>query len=171
MRRGDERVARVVNGHHGHPALDRAGVGLSTFANKGVLWFSIAALLCLTGHRRAAVRGSLSLLAASATANLVVKRMLGGPRPPLETVRHARRLADHPASPSFPSGHSASAFAFATGVTLELPWMGFVLYPLAAAVAATRLLVGAHWASDVVGGATLGSVVAVAGSAVSKPKR
>ncbi|KOS53769.1 bifunctional phosphatase PAP2/diacylglycerol kinase family protein, partial [Rhodococcus rhodochrous] len=67
-----------------------------------------------------------------------------------------------PRSSSFPSGHSASAAAFATGMALESPLTGAVLAPVAAAVAYSRVHTGVHWPADVVTGVALGTAVALA---------
>ena len=62
---------------------------------------------------------------------------------------------------SFPSGHTSTAFATATALTYAYGWKAAALaYPLAVFVAAARLSDDAHWASDVVGGAFLGTLVA-----------
>lgn len=143
--------------------VDGALVGLSRAADHGVLWFALAALLVLAGRPREAARGAASLALASAAANLVGKQLFGGVRPLVVDVPVGRRLARVPTSPSFPSGHAASAVAFATGAALESPRAGAALAPLAGAVAFSRLHVGVHWLSDVVGGAALGAAVAVAG--------
>ncbi len=72
-------------------------------------------------------------------------------------------MADPPTSPSFPSGHSASAAAFVTGVAIEWPTVGLALTPLAGLVLYSRLHTGSHWFSDVAAGAALGVGVALAG--------
>ena len=62
---------------------------------------------------------------------------------------------------SFPSGHTSTAFASATALTYAYGWKAaLVAYPLAAFVAAARVSDDAHWASDVVGGAFLGTLIA-----------
>jgi undecaprenyl-diphosphatase len=68
-----------------------------------------------------------------------------------------------PWTSSFPSGHSASAAAFAIGAALERPRTAAVLVPLAAAVGYSRVRVGVHYPSDVVAGAAIGAGVALAG--------
>lgn len=163
VRRIDRAAATLINGRQRHPVSDRAWKRLSHSADHGTLWLTTAAGLLLLGNRRAGSRGALSLGMASLIANAVGKNLVGGPRPLLDDVPLARQLRRQPRSASFPSGHTASAVAFVTGVALESPRTGLVLAPLAAAVSYSRLKVGAHWLSDVVGGALLGAGVAVAG--------
>ncbi|PPI10347.1 hypothetical protein C5D04_14440 [Rathayibacter sp. AY1D2] len=166
VRRADARAARRLNAGRPSPVVDGALVGLSRAADHGVLWAGVGVLLLLAGRPREALRGTASLAAASALANLVGKRVFGGDRPLLVDVQVGRRLATVPTSASFPSGHAASAAAFAAGVALESPRVGAAVAPLAAAVAFSRLHVGVHWLSDVLGGAALGAAVAVVGRAV-----
>ncbi|MGO4690033.1 phosphatase PAP2 family protein [Glaciibacter sp. 2TAF33] len=166
VRRMDDRVAHAINHRTVHPAVDRGYSALSRRADRGVLWLMAAGLLVVFGRFRPALRGLASLAVASLLANLVGKNVFGGERPHLAHVPVARQLLTSPTSPSFPSGHSASAAAFVTGVALESPRAGAVLAPLAAAVAYSRMHTGAHWFSDVVGGVALGAFVATVGKAV-----
>lgn len=64
-----------------------------------------------------------------------------------------------PTSSSFPSGHSAAAFAFATGVGHEWPAVGVPLRGLAAVVAYSRVHTGVHYPGDVIAGSLLGGVL------------
>jgi membrane-associated phospholipid phosphatase len=101
------------------PRLDVAMRRLSRAADHSKLWFAAAAGLALAGGpggRRAARRGLASLGLASAFANLVAKPLTVRSRPQREEAEVlARRHVPMPRSSSFPSGHTASAFAFATG--------------------------------------------------------
>jgi undecaprenyl-diphosphatase len=128
-------------------------------ANYSRLWLGVAAGLVLTGRadaRRAAVRGLVSLAVASATANVLAKGLSGRARPAVAQVPVVRRLRRAPLTTSFPSGHAASAAAFATGASLEMPALAVAVGGLAAAVAGSRIVTGAHYPSDVVAGAALG---------------
>lgn len=138
---------------------------LTTAADRGVLWFVVAGAAALTGRRgqRAAVRGVLSLAMASGTANSLIKPLVGRRRPDPGRTRLARQIGHRPWTSSFPSGHAASATAFATGVALEFPLAGALVAPLAAAVAYSRVHVGVHYVSDVAVGALVGIGVAVLG--------
>ncbi|MCW4353073.1 phosphatase PAP2 family protein [Hoyosella sp. YIM 151337] len=143
--------------------VDRLMIGLSRSANRGQIWIVVAALLIALGGpaRRGAVRGSLVLGASTLVATKLLKPLFPRTRPPAHAVPGTRRFSETPDTPSFPSAHAALAAAFATGVAIESRRAGYVLAPLAAAVAYSRVHTGAHWPSDVVAGSAVGVTVAL----------
>ena len=145
---------------------DRAYALLSRAGDHAMLWYAVGATLAVLGQQRAALRGLGSMLTAAFISDVVVKSFFDGPRPVIDQVPGIRRLRVYPVNPSFPSGHSASAAGFVTGAALESAPAGTVLAPLAAAVAYSRMHVGAHWLSDVVGGVAIGVGVAALGRLV-----
>lgn len=171
VRRIDRSAARRINRRRTHPTVDRGFRRLSQAADHGRLWLAIAAVLAVSGRPRAGLRGIASLSVASFVANLIGKKVFGGDRPLLKDVPVVRHLKQQPTSKSFPSGHSASAAAFAAGVAIESPRAGALVAPVAAGVAYSRLHTGAHWLSDVVGGSALGVGAALVGRAVAPPRR
>jgi diacylglycerol kinase family enzyme/membrane-associated phospholipid phosphatase len=163
MRSFDREVFRSVADAHA-PALDATLPKLSRAADHGELWIAIAAGFAVFGGRRgkrAAMRGVLSLAAASAVANLPAKFAIRRRRPEAGLVPELRRLLKHPTSFSFPSGHSASAAALAVGASLEVPAAAPVLGVLAAGVGASRVYTGVHYPSDVLAGMAIGAGVAL----------
>jgi membrane-associated phospholipid phosphatase len=144
------------------PSLDRGMSRLTQAANYSRLWLGSAAILAVTRGgrgRRAAVVGLASVAATSAVANLVVKP-LGRRRRPDSSAAPADRRAPMPASSSFPSGHAASAFAFATGVGTVLPGDSIPIRALATVVAYSRVHTGVHYPADVIAGGFLGTTLA-----------
>ena len=139
---------------------------LSTLANKGRLWLLIAGVLGTqrgsSSLRRSAVRGLGSVALTSALTNSVLKLLFRRSRPDMAAVAPSRALRSNPHSRSFPSGHSASAAAFATGVALENPLAGAALAPLALGVGYSRVHVGVHYPGDVLAGMAVGTSVALA---------
>lgn len=143
--------------------LDPAMKALSVSANHSVLWIVVAAVLAgrRGASRKAAARGLLSIAGASFFANALLKPLLPRRRPAASELPAYQTIANPPTSSSFPSGHSASAAAFATAVAMESPRLGLAVAPIAASVAYSRVHVGVHWTSDVVVGAALGTGVAL----------
>jgi membrane-associated phospholipid phosphatase len=144
------------------PSLDRLLSRLTQASNYWRLWLGSAAILAATRGacgRRATVAGLGSAAVSSAVANLVIKPLGRRRRPDPNDMVPARR-APVPGSTSFPSGHSATAFAFATGVGSVLPREAIPIRVLAAAVAYSRVHTGAHYPSDAIAGALLGTMLA-----------
>lgn len=144
--------------------LDLVMPRLSRAANHGMLWTGLAIGLWVTGDRwarRAAWRGIGGLAAASAAANIAVKGLAARDRPDAR-VPASRQLQRAPRTTSFPSGHAASAAAFATGVALEQPALAAPVIVLAAAVGASRVVTGVHYPSDVLAGFAIGAAAGAA---------
>ena len=164
VRRVDRAANRRINASRSWHVHDRAYSRLSHAADHGLLWYAIAAtLLCCsaTAVRRCAASGSM--IVAGVVSDVVVKSFFDGRRPLFSEVPDGPTTPRVPDDAVFPSGHSASAAGFATGVALESAARGLVVAPLAAAVAYSRMHVGAHWLSDVVGGVAIGAGVALLG--------
>jgi membrane-associated phospholipid phosphatase len=146
------------------PALDESMRRLSHAANYSRLSIASAATLALTGGqtgRRAAAFGLACVAVTATVVNVAVK--------PLSHRRRPDRIAGKvpldrqvrmPTSTSFPSGHSAAAFAFATGVGSVMPTTAIPLRALAALVAYSRVHTGVHYPGDVIGGSLMGTALA-----------
>jgi undecaprenyl-diphosphatase len=146
------------------PTPDRAMRWLSHAASYSRLWIASAGVIALLGGRsgrRAAAEGLTSVAVTSAVVNVVVKRVGRRQRPDRSGAEvPVERQVRMPTSLSFPSGHSASAFAFATGVGRRLPAVALPLHTVAGAVAYSRVHTGVHHPSDAVVGSVLGTVLA-----------
>jgi membrane-associated phospholipid phosphatase len=137
---------------------------LSRAADYSKLSIASGGLLAVFGGatgRRAALSGLACVAATSAFVNIAVKPIARRRRPDrvgggVPTGRHV----DMPSSASFPSGHTAAAVAFASGVGRVAPMMSAPLHSLAALVGYSRVHTGVHYPGDVVAGALIGSVVA-----------
>jgi undecaprenyl-diphosphatase len=143
--------------------LERGLPLLTRAADKSKLWMAVSIALAGTGDsraRRAAVRGMGSIAVASLLANQVGKRAVPRRRPLLRDVPTARIAHHVPTSSSFPSGHSASAAAFAVAVGKEFPELAVPVGLLAGGVCFSRIFTGVHFTSDVLAGAALGATVA-----------
>ncbi|MGA5193953.1 phosphatase PAP2 family protein [Streptomyces exfoliatus] len=146
------------------PTLDTGLRRLSHTADHSKISFALAAGLALVPGRprRAALAGVGAIAVASAAANLLGKRLVRRQRPDREAARVvAGRHVPMPDSASFPSGHTASAVAFATAVGVVLPPAAVPLQVLAMAVGYSRVHTGVHYPGDVAAGAVLGMASAV----------
>jgi membrane-associated phospholipid phosphatase len=138
------------------PALDRSLIAITQAANYSRLWLLIAGALAMFGGgqgRRAAGRGLFAIAIAAVLANGPAKLLVRRRRP---SSRSQPTLIRIPRSTSFPSGHTATAFAFATSACTELPVLAPVLIPLAGTVAYSRVHTGVHYPSDVAAGIAIG---------------
>jgi undecaprenyl-diphosphatase len=143
------------------PTLDHLFYGLSSAADHGLLWHGIGVARALRRRDPGyALRFSAVLGVESAITNVAVKSLFRRVRPPdhFEDDAPLPYGMRRPITSSFPSGHAATAFMCASvlsGDDGEAPaW-----YALASLVAASRVYVRMHHASDVVGGAVLGLVL------------
>jgi membrane-associated phospholipid phosphatase len=154
------------------PQLDGAMRRLSNAANYSRLSIAASAILALSGGRRgrrAAASGLASVAVTATIVNVVIKPFGRRARPDraAEDVPVERQVR-MPASRSFPSGHTAAAVAFASGVGRVLPVAGVPLHALATLVAYSRVHTGVHYPGDVLAGALLGAVIAdITASALS----
>ncbi len=153
------------------PLLDEPLRQVSDFANFSKPWFLVAGFLALLGGRRGR-RAALTGLAAVGAASLVVNQPMK-----IAGERHRpdrdglgvpqQRWVPMPASTSFPSGHSASAAAFAVAVGDVLPALRLPLQAAASIVAFSRVYTGVHYPSDVLVGAAVGGLVGRLASAAA----
>jgi membrane-associated phospholipid phosphatase len=143
------------------PELDAPVRRLSNAANYSRIWLGIAAAIAVLGGRRgrrAALEGALAIGVTSAAVNLGIKPLAQRRRPDRAgPAMFAARQVPMPESTSFPSGHAASAFAFAYAVGRHLPGLAVPIRLLASGVAYSRVHTGVHYPGDVVIGSVLGA--------------
>lgn len=162
LARWDRAVSRSV-AQLETPLLDVPLRRLSRFADHSKPWLVVAGLLALAGGRsgrRAAVTGLTAVGAASLVVNQPLKLAGRRRRPDRQGLGvPPDRWVRMPSSTSFPSGHSASAAAFAVAVGDVQPTLRLPLRSAAAVVAFSRVYTGVHFPSDVLVGATVGAVL------------
>jgi len=154
------------------PRLDGPLRRVSDFTNFSKPWFLVAGVLALFGGRqghRAAVTGVAAIGVTSFLVNQPMKLVGERRRPDRRQLGVPEsRWVRMPSTTSFPSGHSASAAAFAVSVGDTVPRLRLPLRVAAAVVAFSRVYTGVHYPGDAVAGATVGALVGWTTSAVAR---
>lgn len=166
--RFDYVVDRWFEDHlRGRRAADATMYAASALGDHGILWLALAALQAgrrrwgdlggaasgQTAWKRPFLRAAAGLGIESALVNGPVKWVFRRTRPVHDGPRpHNLRK---PRTSSFPSGHATAAFFGAALLRDEDPWWP-VYYAVAVVVAASRIHVKVHHASDVIGGVAIG---------------
>jgi len=138
----------------------------ATWLGEGIVQTGICLALIMGGLirgkidlRRAGYAGLIAYAASGIVAQLM-KHIWDRPRPLL--VLFDVRIVEKPLfMHSFPSGHTATAFAAAFAYGAFLPKLRLLLIPLAIATAISRVYLGVHFPTDVIMGAVIGSVTGI----------
>ena len=151
---------RMFDRLRGRSVPDTVAAAISNLADYGLAWSLLAAV---KGRRRGpARRRAVRTLAlagtSSATLNAVLKSGVGRRRPDADGPDLPVRS---PTSSSFPSGHTLAAFCTAVALA-DRPAESLAYVGFATAVGASRIHLGAHHPSDVVGGAIVGTALGLA---------
>ncbi len=153
----DEAAEQLFDRLRGNPVADRVFYTASELGNFSILWHALAwAGATSKRGRRRALRVSVALAVESALVNGPIKSAFNRSRP-LVDHDHPHRLRQ-PLTSSFPSGH-ASAAVVAAALLSESRRRRWPFWAAASVVAASRVHVRIHHASDVVVGALVGAVI------------
>lgn len=160
VRRFDEWVEGSVAPLRGQRFFDRSFYALSEAANHSILWHGINLVDATVGgplHRRRALRRSVILGIEQTLVNGIIKSIFRRDRPqPLEHSPHRLRT---PRTSSFPSGHASAGACAATLLSHDLG-VAPVWWTTTGVVSASRVHVGVHHPSDVLGGLVIGRLLA-----------
>lgn len=161
------RICRRLNHGAAFP-VPRRIFQIASRLGDGIIWYVLIVALPFVYGRQAlrpavvmALTGALGLLVYK-----VLKRALVRERP---FITHAAiDLAMPPLDRySFPSGHTLHAVSFALQASMHFPQLAWVLIPLALTIAASRVVLGLHYPTDVLAGAILGASLGVLGLSLS----
>jgi len=156
---------RVVHTIAENPALRRCArmFVTATYLGDGYLWGGLGLGLILSGGTvdRIYVLIGLAVTIVNVAVFRLIKVAIGRLRPSNVLPRLRSRIVD---GYSFPSGHATTSFGLAWVVARSYPylWVQVVVYVVAATISFSRVYVREHYPLDVLGGAILGSLVAVA---------
>jgi len=158
--RRDQRLMRRVNGWYA-PRWVRLWMMAATRAGDGWLWYTIGILILLFGgeERWRAIAAAVLAEGAGITLFLRIKKLTNRPRP-CTYEPHCWAVLLPPDQFSFPSGHTITAFSLAVSLSLFYPSIAPGLIFCAISIAASRVVLGMHFLSDVLAGATIGTALA-----------
>jgi membrane-associated phospholipid phosphatase len=153
---GDRVLLEVVEGLRWEP-LTVVFVMLSAWWMKGVAFVMIGAVGDVRARRQLPIPTLIAAVSVGIGSLIValMKETIDRPRP-AHADPSIETAVGTPGSPSFPSGHTATAFAAAAVVGAFYPRLRWPLYGLAALVGLSRIYLGVHFALDVAAGAILG---------------
>jgi undecaprenyl-diphosphatase len=158
IQRWDERLCLRCNRALRYRALPQSCRAISWLGN-GVFWYALMLALLLSDAR--AVPAVLHMVGAGVACSLVYKLLKRGTLRPRPYQVHASIAPG--ASPldtfSFPSGHTLHATAFSIVALAYYPSLAALLVPFTLFTAASRIVLGLHYPSDVLAGAALGAVI------------
>lgn len=155
----DIAIFQFINKFLANPVLDMV-MPVLTMAGSGEFVFSLAVLLIIFCKREKKLSGILLLAGLTATYFVVgyLKNMVAVPRPFI-SVADARVLVPKSMEFSFPSGHAVTAFLAATIMSGFFKKTRALWFTMAFLVAFSRIYVGMHYASDVIAGALIGTIL------------
>lgn len=135
---------------------------VTTLGNAGMIWIVLSVgLLIPKKTRRVGVLALVSLLFSALIDNVILKNVVARTRP-YDLIEGLTSLVGAQKDYSFPSGHTGSAFAAAVVMFRGLPKkFGIPILVFACLMGLSRLYVGVHYPSDVLGGVLIGTGVAL----------
>jgi undecaprenyl-diphosphatase len=153
----DVSILRAVYAGPRPTAWLTAALALS-FLGSGWMLFGLLPWLATRTWRMPAVRAFVTLVTTSGAVSLI--KLAAGRTRPCNAFGWCHTLPiEVPVDHSFPSGHAAGSFAFAVFAASLDRRAAWFLFPLAACISASRVVLGVHYPSDVVAGAILGSIL------------
>jgi undecaprenyl-diphosphatase len=154
---GDRKLMRRLNQWHA-PKWVRTWMVSSTRAGDGWLWGALGIFLLFFGgsHRFAAAGAAGIAVVIGQILFRVMKHWIGRERP-CATETHCWATLLPPDRFSFPSGHTITAFCAAVPIGLHYPLLMPLVLFCACSIAASRIVLGLHFLSDVVAGMLIGS--------------
>jgi undecaprenyl-diphosphatase len=162
----DYQLERLINGPAGtHPLWDTLMKGVANgaeplFLALIALWFLYGWVKGHSADRQGALTAFVAALGALAIVQLI-DRLWARPRPFVVHPDTVHLLVAHATDPSFPSDHVVAACAIAMVLLSFHRRLGVAALLFAAVLAYARVYIGVHYPTDVLGGAFLGTLVAV----------
>lgn len=161
LKKYDEPLFKLINSEHNHPVLDIIFPAVTYF---GAFKYVLIACVIL-GILQSSIKSKQTMfliiigIFISAFVSTSFKNHYEEKRP-FEVLDYTRLLSYKSSSYAYPSGHTTIAFTAATIIALRHPKLRVISISMAALVGLSRIYIGVHWPTDVLGGALLGITIA-----------
>lgn len=144
------------------PILDKIMTDISSLGNAGVIWIVLIGIqFCFPQYRKSGMTMGMALIIDGIICNLVLKNMIARPRPCWVDPNISLLIAT-PKDFSFPSGHTAAAFAAVVPLMYYHRTEGMIVLVFALLMAFSRMYLFVHYPTDILGGILVGSISGIA---------
>lgn len=160
LQQWDEAILLAIQQWH-NPVTDFLMPIITTLGNGGMVWIAlVVTLLLFKRTRKFGLLIGVSLLTSTLLGNFVLKPLVARPRPFLK-MPEVPMVIPQPGGYSFPSGHTISSFAAAMVLWFYSWKLALPATAMATVIGFSRMYLFCHYTTDVLGGAILGSAIAL----------
>lgn len=169
-------ILLYIQEHVRNPICDPIFTAITHLGDAGICWIILSIiLLCFKKTRKAGLYSAIALIGSLVINNLILKNLFNRTRP-YEVIDGLKCMVAAAHDASFPSGHTGSSFASAIAIYPNVPKKyGIALIILASLIAFSRVYIGIHFPTDIIGGIItgvgIGMVVNVIGNRIIKNRK
>ncbi len=153
----DGQILLFIQEHLRNAVCDVFFKNITHLGDAGIFWILLTVvLLCFRQTRKAGIYSACALVLSLIVNNIILKNLVGRIRP-YELVEGLQCIVGPAHDASFPSGHTGASFASSVAIYRQIPKKLAVFFiVLASLIALSRLYVGIHYPTDVLGGLVTG---------------
>lgn len=158
----DSGILLWIQEHFRNPVFDSFFKSITHLGDAGIFWILLTIiLLCFKKTRKAGIYSACALLGSVLINNVILKNLIGRIRP-YEVIDGLKCIVAPAHDLSFPSGHTGSSFSSAVAIYKNLPRKyAIALLVLAVFISFSRIYVGIHYPTDVLGGFLVGTIIGI----------